>query len=275
MQKYFNYIIGIIAVVAIIMSLTTKNATQISVADRMVSSNEVRIGYIIYPPLLYKDIETGKLSGVSYDIVEAAAKKLSLRTNWVEEVGWGTALEGLKTNRYDMLGTQMWPNSARAREGTFTMGPIINEIYPVVRVDDRRFDDDLSVINNKKYIVGGIDGEASQTIAQENYPEATKNYLPQLTSYAESFLNIAEGKTDIAFTDVSAVNTFIENNPGKIRIIADKPIRKFENSFVFKRGEDSAVFMWNIALQELVNEGTIEKILKNYNVENDFAINKR
>lgn len=95
MSKYGNIIIGIIAVIALIIGISAMRQTKSSsVSDRVVSNGEIRIGYIVYPPLLYKDAESGQLSGVSYEIVEAAAKKLNLKTNWVEEVGWGSALEG-------------------------------------------------------------------------------------------------------------------------------------------------------------------------------------
>ena len=275
MNKYGNIIIGVIAVVALIVGFSAmKQNKSVSVADKVVDSGEIRIGYIVYPPLLFKDQATGKLSGVSYDLVEATAKKLNLKTNWVEEVGWGSAIEGLKTKRYDILGTQMWPNSARAREAVFSIAPMNSVLYPYVRSGDNRFDGNLDKINSNQITVSAVDGELATFIAKDDYPLSKLNTLPQLSSYAEVFLNIVNGKADITFAEPSAVNDFIKSNPGKIQRVGNTPVRTFGNSFAFVRGQESMVSMWNVALGELINDGTVARTLEKYNVANDYSLNK-
>jgi len=275
MNKYGNIIIGIIAVVALIIGFSAmKQNKSVSVADKVIDSGEIRIGYIVYPPLLFKDQTTGELSGVSYDLVEAAAKKLNLKTNWVEEVGWGSAIEGLKTKRYDILGTQMWPNSARAREAVFSIAPMNSVLYPYVRSGDNRFDGNLDKINSNQITVSAVDGELATFIAKDDYPLSKLNTLPQLSSYAEVFLNIVNGKADITFAEPSAVNDFIKSNPGKIQRVGNTPVRTFGNSFAFVRGQESMVSMWNVALGELINDGTVTRTLEKYNVANDYSLNK-
>lgn len=275
LSKYSGTIIGVIAVIALIVSFLAIRQNKLqSVSDQVINRGEIRIGYIVYPPLLFKDQATGKLSGVSYDLVEAAAKKLNLKTNWVEEVGWGSAIEGLKTGRYDILGTQMWPNSARARETVFSIAPMNSVLYPYVRSDDNRFNLDLTKINSNDVVVSAIDGELATFIAQDDYPLAKLNALPQLSSYAEVFLNIVNNKADVTFAEPSAVNDFLKSNPGKIKRVGSFPIRKFGNSFAFARGQESMVSMWNVAIGELINEGAITRILEKYNVAKDYSVNK-
>lgn len=274
MNKYGNIIIGIIAVVALVVGFSAmkQNKSQ-SVADKVIDSGEIRIGYIVYPPLLVKDQTTGKLSGVSYDLVEAAAAKLNLKTNWVEEVGWGSAIEGLKTNRYDILGTQMWPNSARAREAVFSIAPMNSVIYPYVKTGDTRFSD-LSKLNSSQYSISAVDGEMATFIAAQDYPNAKINTLPQLTSYAEVLLNIVNGKADIGFIEPSTANDFLKTNPGKIVRVGNTPVRTFGNSFAFARGQESMVSMWNVAIGELITDGTVSRTLEKYNVAGDYSLNK-
>jgi len=275
MHKNWVVVIGIVAVLALIISLTNKSQNKIqSVSDTVISNGKIRIGYIVYPPLLFKDQATGELSGVSYDIAEEAAKKLNLKTNWVEEVGWGSAIEGLKTKRYDILGTQMWPNSARAREAVFSVAPMNSVLYPYVRADDNRFDQDLSKINSGQVMVSAVDGELATFIAKDDYPLAKLNTLPQLSSYAEVFLNIVNGKADITFAEPSAVNDFLKSNPGKIQRVGNTPARTFGNSFAFARGEDSMISMWNVAINELINDGSVTRILGKYGVSEDYSLNK-
>lgn len=274
MSKYGNIIVGIIAIIALFVGFSAKNSATQSVADKVVDRGEIRIGYIIYPPLLSKDEATGKLSGISYDLVEAAATKLNLKTNWVEEVGWGSAIEGLKTKRYDILGTQMWPNSARAREAVFSTAPFNSVIYPYVKAGDTRFDGNLSRLNSNQYSISAVDGEMATFIAAQDYPNAKVNTLPQLTSYAEVLLNIVNGKADIGFIEPSTANDFLKTNPGKIVRVGNTPVRTFGNSFAFARGQESMVSMWNVAISELINDGTVARTLEKYGVTNDYTLNK-
>ncbi len=276
MNKSGIVIVGLIAIVALVLGVMGLNnkSSQSSVSDKVIQSGELRIGYIVYPPLLFKDPATGQLSGVSYDLVEEAAKKLNLKTNWVEEVGWGTAMEGLKTGRYDILGTQMWPNSARAREVVFSSAPMNSMLYPYVKAGDTRFNTDLTKLNSSEYTVSAVDGEMATFIAAQDYPKAKLSSLPQTVSYAEVFLNIVNGKADITFVEPSAANDFLKTNPGKIARVGNTPVRTFGNSFAFARGQDSMSDMWSVAIGELVAEGTVQKTLEKYNVANDYSLNK-
>src|SRR5438270_6559114 len=74
-----------------------------SLYDHVVSSGKLRCGYVIYNPGCIKDPNTGKLSGIGVEAMEIVAKKLGLRLEWTEEVGWGTMIEGLQSGRYDIV----------------------------------------------------------------------------------------------------------------------------------------------------------------------------
>ncbi len=274
MKKYLSIIIGIIAIVALVLGITAHSRNQsLSVSDKVVNSGVIRIGYIIYPPLLEKDPKTGQLSGVSYDLVEAAAKNLGLKTDWVEETGWGTAIQGLTDHRYDILGTEMWPNSARAREAVFSIAPMNSTIYPYVRTGDTRFNN-LANINSGNVTIGVLDGEMAQFIAAEDYPNAKTDVLPQLDSYGQVFQDLMDRKADIVFVEPSVADDFLKQNPGAIERVQTTPVRTLGNSFAFARGEDSMVDMWNIAMNELVTNGTVGQILQKYGVSTEYSINK-
>ncbi len=274
MKKYGTIFVSAIAVIALIMSLSaSKGSSKSDVAQHVIDRGEIRVGYIIYPPSLIKDEKTGKLSGFSYDIVEAAAKNLNLKTNWVEEVGWGSAIEGLKMKRYDILGTQIWPNAARAREASFSMAPMYSQVFPYVKTGDYRLSADLKKLNSNQFTISLVDGEMATFIAKDDYPNAKTNTLPQLSSYAEVLMNITNGKADVAFAEPSIANDFLKSHPGKIQKLGNTPVRTFGLEFAFARGENSMVSMWNVALEELVNNGTIKRTLEKYGAENDYLLN--
>jgi ABC-type amino acid transport substrate-binding protein len=147
-------------------------------------------------------------------------------------------------------------------------------LYPYVKTGDTRFNADLTKLNSSQYTVSAVDGEIATFIAAQDYPEAKVNTLPQTVSYAEVFLNIVNGKADITFVEPSAANDFLKTNPGKITRVGNTPVRTFGNSFAFARGQDSMAAMWDVALNELVIEGTVNKTLEKYGVANDYTVNK-
>ena len=236
--------------------------------------SEIRIGYIVYPPLLTKDPLTGDLSGVSYDIVESVAFELGFETDWVEEVGWGTALEGLNTGRYDILGTQMWPNEARERVALFSDAPMDSVIYPYIKAGDSRFSaDNLKAIDSPEFTISALDGEMAFFIMQEDYSNAKLNSLPQLSSYAEVFLNIIQNKADVTFVEPSVAEDFLSAHPNAIERLGDIPVRRFGNSFAADKNNSELIDSWNQSLKDLDDRGEIELILNRHKVSGYYQLN--
>lgn len=270
MQKIVIGVIALLILAGLIFYVTSSESEAPKVAEK-----ELRIGYIVYDPLLMKDGKTGALSGVSYDIVELVAKELGYKTNWVEEVGWGTSLEGLATGRYDILGTQMWPNEAREKAAVFSKAPISTGIYPYVKEGEKRFDpNNLKAINSSKYKVAVIDGSMDMFIAKEDYPQAELVALPQLASFSEIYLNITQGKADISFTDPSAAELFNKSNDVKVVKLGTVPVRSFSNSFALKKDNTALLNEWNAGLSKVMAGSEIEKILAKYGVSSHYDIVK-
>ena len=49
-----------------------------SLYDRVLKSGKIRAGYICYQPTLMRDMNTKKFSGIGFEVLELAARKLSL-----------------------------------------------------------------------------------------------------------------------------------------------------------------------------------------------------
>lgn len=232
--------------------------------DRILESGTIRAGYIIYDPLVTINKDTGELSGFSYDLANEVAKKLNLKIEWVGESSWGTFIEDVKIGRYDMIGTQVWANAARAKEVYLTTPTIYSPVYMYVKAGDGRFNDDLNILNSEAYTISTLDGEMSTFIAKENFPHARTFELTQSSSLAEILLNVIYGKADVAFTEPLFANKFLETNPGSIQRVSDKTVRLFPNTYILPQGEDELLHMWNIAQIELINEGKVESLLDKY-----------
>jgi polar amino acid transport system substrate-binding protein len=246
-------------------SVSPEHRQGSSVYDRVLSSGVIRCGYVLYPPYCMKDPNTGQLTGFFVDAMEEAGKKLGLKVVWAEEVGYESLFEGLRSNRFDIFAGGLWPNAQRARAGDFSIPICYSVIKAYGRSAENRFNDSLDGINSPNVTVAVLDGAMESIIARENFPTAKCLALPQLSPFSQNLLNIVTRKADVTFAEPSIVALFLKSNPGTLKELAHgMPIRVFGNAFAFKPGEVKFKDMFNVALEELLNSGRIEKILKKY-----------
>lgn len=239
--------------------------TKQSVYDRILKSGKIRCGYVVYWPGCIKDPNTGKLTGVHVDAMEAIGDKLGLKIEWTEEVGWGSMIEGLQTDRYDAVGSGVWATASRGKYAAFCtpfyyLGP-----NAYCRIDDHRFDNDLKAIDLPTVRLSTIDGEASDIIARTQFPKAQRMSLPDMATVSQAFLQITGNKADVFMEDPLSAYEFEKNNPGKIKNIAhDKPLRVLPTSIMFRNGEPKLQTMFDKAVDELVLSGEMDRILDKY-----------
>lgn len=233
-----------------------------SAAQRVIDSGVLRCGYATSPPVLVKDANTGKISGSDYQIVEAIGKKLGLKVEWTEEVGWGNFIEGLRNNRYDMMCGSLWPDAARIKFLSLTRPVYYDRLLAYARADDHRFDGKMDSINDPQVTIAALDGDASYSIAQQRFPKAKILALPQMAVVSDMMMSLITKKADIIFLDPVRTAVFEKENKGKIAPVKDiTPLQVIGTSFGVKGGELQLRDMIDTALRELINDGTVEKLL--------------
>lgn len=246
-------------------SVSSSSTSSTKTIDRIIKTGTIRCGYAVWPPSLLKDPNTGKLSGINYDVMELIGRELDLKIDWVEEVGFSNFIEGLKTQRYDVMCVSSWPDAPRIRHLLYTDPYFYSPIYAYVRTDDKRFDGNLDKINDPSIKIATIDGDISETQARIDYPKADVFSLPQTADPAEVLLAVVSRKADIVFTDKGNFELFNKNNPGVLKQVADVgPATIFSEPLVVLPGETQLHSMLNLALGNLINNGKIDKVLDQY-----------
>ncbi len=229
------------------------------------SSGTIRAAYAVGAPLLMIDPNTSTMTGIFYDIVNAAAARLGLKVNWTEEVGYGVMTQGLSDHRYDIVGSGVWINADRAKSADFTMPVYYDAVYAYAKAGDRRFDKTLSSLNSPKFTISTMDGELGTTIAKTNFPRAQTLELPQTADFTQMILNVVTGKADIVFLAAAPARAYQAANPGTIEAVApNNPVRIFPNAIMIPQGQYELRQALNYALMEMMNDGEIETILRKY-----------
>jgi ABC-type amino acid transport substrate-binding protein len=243
----------------------TVQGTQETVYSRVIKSGKIRCAYVIYPPGLIKDPNSGKISGIAAETVEEAGKNLGLQIEWTEEVGWGSMIEGLETDRYDLVVSGIWPNASRAKLVDFSTPLYYSGIGVYVRQNDSRFDETLKGLNAQGIKISTIDGEMSDIIARNQFPSAGRISLPQNADVSQLLLNVSQGRADLTFVEPYIADQFLKNNPGTIKnIVEQKPIRVFGNTVMFKRGQMEFKSMLDTTFEELINSGFVDSLVDRY-----------
>jgi ABC-type amino acid transport substrate-binding protein len=267
MKKFMN--LSEIAIIAIlILACTNQQVVKTenrSIYDKVLESKTIRVGYISYPPGLSKDPNTGKLSGIMYDVLMEAGKNLEFKIDFVEEVGWGTMVEAVQTGKVDLVCTGLWPSSTRGKFTDFTDPIYFSPIKAYVKAGNKKFDGNLKAANAKDVKIATIDGEMTSIIKKFDFPDATSEALPQNSDVSQVLLNVSQGKADITFVEPYIANEYLKNNPGSIMLVANvEPLRVFPNVMMIPKGDVKFQSMLNTAFDELANNGFVDKVISKY-----------
>lgn len=238
--------------------------------EKILRTGKIRCSYLVYSPYFRKDPNTGKLSGIFYDVMEEIGKNSGLKVDWVEEVGYGSIFSGFDSDRYDVFAGGLWPNASRAKAALFTVPIFYNTVTAWERVDDNRFGKDLSVLDSPTIKIATIDGAMEDIIAKTDFPHAQRLSLPELSPFVQNLLNVVSKKADVTFAQPMVVKEFLVTNPGTLKQIATgRPVRTFGNSLAVKRGNSELKEFLDIALKEIVDNGHVDKILAKYELTQD------
>jgi polar amino acid transport system substrate-binding protein len=235
-----------------------------SVYDRVMRTGTIRCGYVVWPPSISKDPNTGQLSGLMYDYMNALGEATGLKIEWTEELNLATYIQDLNSKKYDLECSGGWPNGKRGKELGYSQPIYYFPIVAVTRTNDNRFDNNLSAINSSDVKVATIDGETSDQIRARRFPLSDQISLPPLSPLSDLMLQVGTGKADVTFYALPSVLKFMESNPNQIKIIAGEPVRTIANNTSFAKNEFQLQQLLNIATQELLQDGVIDAILKKY-----------
>jgi cystine transport system substrate-binding protein len=236
----------------------------VTVLKRVLQSGKIRCGYINYAPYTLKDPNTNALSGISVEAIEAIGKKLDLKIEWTEEVGYGSFVEGLDAGRHDAMCSGVWQNSTRGKRVFFTVPLLFNPIRVYVRADEARFKS-LADLNAPGILLAVQDGSIGDVIAQTDFPKARRVSIPQLNQWTDNLLNVISKRADAVFSEPSTITPFLEKNPRTLKELpTPRPLRVFGITVPIKMGEFEFKSVLDSAITEILSDGTMENILAKY-----------
>lgn len=235
-----------------------------SAYERVMRTRTIRCGYFVWPPLLVKDPNTGALSGFYHDFMATLGEALDLKIEWVQELNFSTYIQDLANGRYDMECTGGWPNAQRGKLAYYAKPYAFIPSVVIVRADDTRFDQNQDLINSPSITVATIDGEASSVVRTNRFPLTKNAGLPSNTPFSDLILSVVTHKADVTFLDPVGSQQYVENNPGKIKILNyPHPVYLIALTVTLPQ-DDRLKQTIDVAIDQMQNSGQTEALLRKY-----------
>jgi polar amino acid transport system substrate-binding protein len=235
---------------------------------RVLRTNTLRCGYYVFPPSSIRDPNTGQLSGLSVDMMQAIAKKTGLKIEWAEEVTFSNWIPALQAKRFDAVCTPMWPDMAMGREVLFSRAMFYATLFPVVRDSETRFTAaDLKQFNQPDLTVAVPEGDAGYFIAQEILPRTKLLIAPAGSDNALMAQNVISGKADFMLWDKNGYLQFNKTNPNALKPAATLlPIKIMPFSFAVGRDQFGLQLFLDNAVNDLLATGAMDRLLDQWEI---------
>lgn len=223
------------------------------------------VGYSEFPPFGYDD-NNGKLTGFDIDL----AKEVAKRNNWTFKaqpiIDWGSKEVELNSNEISCIWSEF---SIDGRENEYTWSdPYFNNSQAVVVKSGSGID---SIADLKGKVVE-VESESSAFDAVANYGTLLESLggIHQVEDYDTAFMDLESGACDAVILDSPSAEYRIAEK------FADDGFKTLNESLAyekygvaFKKGNDGLKDQVQKTLDEMYNDGTVDKIAQKYS---DYGI---
>ena len=212
-----------------------------------------------FPP--YEYIEGGEVVGIDADIAAAIAEKLGLELQ-IEDMEFDAIIEAVKSGKADIGLAGMTVTPDRAEEVNFTASyatgvqvVIVTEDSAIVSVDDLFAEGASNVIGVQRNTTGDL----YTTWDLEDAGLAT---IDRYSKGAEAVQALKTGKVDCVVIDNEPAKAFVAEVEG-LKILDTEYILE-EYAGAMNKDNAELFEAVNVALEELIADGTIQAIIDAY-----------
>jgi polar amino acid transport system substrate-binding protein len=202
-----------------------------------------------YPPMEYKDVQTGKISGFDIDLMDSLASRMGYTIEYIE-VPFDGIVAGLKTGKYDAIISSFTITPEREAEVDFTR-PYMNAGQSIaVRTGEGKIGS-FADLKGKK--IGAQLGTTGEKLAG-SVPGAN---VVSFDAISAAFIDLENGQLDAIINDRPVSARFVALK--KTARLLDTTLTS-ENYGIALRKGDSRLEKFNAALTELETSGVLRTL---------------
>ena len=211
-----------------------------------------------FPPFGYPD-NNGGYTGFDIDL----AKEVCKRNNWTFRaqpiIDWNTKELELNSNEIDCIWSEFTING---RENDYTWSePYFNNTAVVVMKTDSAIDDIDDLKGKNVEILEG--SSALDSLKKNSTLKDSLKSLTEIKEYDTGFMDLESGVCDVLIADVGLANYHIKKNKTDLKIL-DEPLNSEQYGIGFKKGNTELRDQVQKTLDEMFEDGTVDKIAQKY-----------
>ncbi len=248
-------------------SASTSKAAEVDGAKEyvLVNDGKLTVGTSAeYAPFDYKD-DNGEYKGFDLELIAKIADKLGLEVEYVNN-DFDSLVAGVASStKYDVSIAAMTITPARKKTIDFTDPYYTDDQAIVIKNDNTEVtaDNVSEKLNSADATLIVQSGSTAESFAKENFPEATIKAVKDATE-CFSMLQSDQGTAVITNRSVAAQLTAEQFNTCSV-------VKMFstgeEYGIAVNKGNTKLKKDMNTALQELIDDGTVDALMTQYNLK--------
>lgn len=258
-------IAAILFLIAILISCKNNQrenkSAPTSTLDKIQKGGVMKVGYIVYPPTVIKDPNTGELSGHFVDAARFMAKVMDVKIEFIEAT-WSTFVGGLQSGQFDFSIAATYRTIPRAVAVDFTVPIIYIGNGAIVRKGDDRFHS-ISDFNKKGLKIAVAQGEASDEYAKEHLPNAELIVL-STADLSQPLTQVLLGRADVGLADAWTTKQFAKEHPEVDDLFANNPIDLTPVGWAVRKNDQELLNFLNTSIEYMISSGRMREWEKKY-----------
>jgi ABC-type amino acid transport substrate-binding protein len=235
---------------------------EMSALDRIQSSHLVRVGYIVFPPAIIKNPQSGQLGGHFVDVMNEIASQSGWKVQYTE-TDWASFPAGLNSRRFDISIAPTFSTIPRALAVSFTHPLIYAGNSAIARKGDQRFTD-IESLDRPGVRISVTAGEAGHEYAIEHFSRA-KVIVHQGADEMLTFSEVLAGRADVALGDAYITSQYAATHRDEIQdLFASKPYNLTPVAWSVARGEPELLTFLNTSIDTLETQGKLQEYEMRY-----------
>ena len=226
------------------------------------SNGTMKIGITYFEPMNYFD-DNGELTGFETEFATAVCEKLGVTPEFVE-INWDSKVMELQAQTIDCIWNGMTITPALQEALTISDPYIKNYQVVVIRSDNADvYTSTADLVGKTVEAEAGSAGEAAiiGEAADENLKQA--EYI-SATKQTDTLLEVKTGAADAAVLDFVLAGAMVgQGDYSDLMIIPDLQLSVEEYGIGFRKDSDAAEKV-NQAMQELIDDGTLNTLAEKY-----------
>lgn len=236
---------------------TEKTHTTKSSFDLIKQSNVIRVGYIVYPPIVTKDAASGELGGHFVWTMKEIADQSGWKIEFIE-TDWSNFSVGLNTKRFDVSIAPTFTTIPRLKNIAFSTPLLFAGNSAVAKYNDSRFVT-IDALNSPKITIAVTQGEAGHEYAKTKLSKAIL-IVHTGTDQLLTFQDVLTGRADIALGDAYVTSKFASLHPEKVQdVFAKEPYNLTPVSWAVRYSDHELLSFLNGAISVMEIQGKLKE----------------